>query len=942
MPLTTNKLPLRALLYATLFLTIALVTWNAIFDKGYGNSVESYNRSEKSGPPKKVAGYIYSAKRTNLTKAVDTQKKLTQALSQRRQYFAENATDLEWQSVGPYNIGGRTRALVFSPNDSNVIYTAGVSGGVFKSVDSGQQWQPVSDDLENLAVVTLAILPDQPDTIFAGTGEGQYVGRPVTRSRGVEGNGIFISSDGGDTWQSLSFTLNNPDFRFVNKLRVGGNNQLFAATETGIWRSADLGSSWEVVLDQDFRVGGCLEVEIKPDDPEVILASCGSFEDSAMYQSTDNGDNWQEVLTAPDMGRTVITFAPSQPSTVYALAAQNQFGQRPYAVQGLYRSLDSGGSWTLISDSNSANPINQILLSNAPFALQCPDNVLNPSRIFGQGWFDIVLRVDPVDPERLWAGGVDLFRSDDGGVNFNMVSFWQASPAFGGNGAASYVHADQHQIIFHPDYDAVTETRVYAINDGGVFVTSNPNAEVASNPCDATSTAIAWTALNQNYAVNQFYHGSVSTDGTVLLGGMQDNGTYISRQGEAWQKVQGGDGAYSAQDPNDPDTLYVSSQFAALSRIALAADIEESQETFIDGGIQENRPFITPYLLDSNNANRLFLAASSLWRSDNRGDDWQQISVPHYDNVVLDWLSALAVKPGDANDVLVGSSDGYIYRHDSALSADGSFTMPNTKISDGFVSSVNFAPFETDIAYATVSTFGESHIYYSQNAGVDWVVIDGSGEGAFPDIPAHDVIKAPEDNTTLYVGSDLGVYKSEDNGELWLPFGAGLPNTPVEKLVLIRHNLESSLFAFTYGRGAFRLMLTDVVNLPPTQVINSLFARIDTGDQFSVDLNPGFNDRNQDPVLFVSAGLPDGLSLTQSGILSGQYDQAGTYEIPLEATDGELSTAFVVTITVNEPPAPPVIPVPTPPASTSSGGGMSWMLLLMFSILIVKRVQMRP
>ena len=931
--LNRRTLPITALVLMVVLLAFTWLNYQNIIQQQEKAQAERTQKMLYSGPsPDGIA--FYSAKRGASKDSIQAQRNLSEAIATKREFFSRNPAENNWEAVGPFDVGGRTRALVFSPDNDQILYTAGVSGGVFKSVNGGAFWTPVSDDLENMAIVTLAILPDQPDVIFAGSGEGQYVGRPITRSRGVEGNGIFTSSDAGTTWRALPFTLNNPDFRFVNKLRVGSANTLLAATETGIWRSSDLGESWDLVLDQDFRIGGCLEIEVKPGETDTLVASCGAFEDSAMFQTTDGGDSWQEVLTADDMGRTVIAFAPSQPSTVYAMAAQNQFGDIPYALQGIYRSDDSGLSWTLVTDMTSSNPLNRLLLSNAPVALRCPINELDPSRIFGQGWFDNVLRVDPADHQRLWAGGVDLFRSDDGGRNFGMVSFWQANPAFGGPLVNSYVHADQHHVYFHPNYDGVTETRLYAVNDGGVFVTSNPNASVASNPCEATTTNMVWGDLNSNYSVNQFYHGSVSSNGSRVIGGMQDNGTYLSTNGEAWQKVGGGDGAYTAIDPNNHDLVYVSSQFANMTRINLTT----GESVGISGGIQENRPFITPYLLDINDSNRLFLGASSLWRSDNQGELWQQISTPNYDNVVLNWLSSIAVKPGESDIVLVGSSDGLIYRHDAALTADASYQMNLQRIADGFVSSINFAPFDTDIAYATVSTFGEGHIFQSNDSGMSWQNIDGVGGEAFPDIPAHDVIKSPEDDMTLYVGSDLGVYKSVDGGNSWFPFGAGMPNVPVERLQLVRNDLVSTLFAFTYGRGAFKLLLTEVENLPPQQTLDTFSATVEANDALSIDLAAGFIDRNLDPVAFSSDNLVDGLSITSEGVLTGAIDTAGTYDINIEASDGALSTAFVVAIEVNAPAPPPVtVPPIEPPASDSGGGSAYWLLFLLMSAVLVRR-----
>ncbi|MCW9016621.1 MAG: hypothetical protein OQJ89_06640, partial [Kangiellaceae bacterium] len=224
----------------------------------------------------------------------------TSAIHNKREFLLQHRvfSAEPWESLGPEFVGGRTRSLVFHPGDPDTMYSAGVSGGVWKSTDAGQNWSPISDDIENLAVVSLTLVPGAPNIILAGTGEGVYVGRPIVRSRGVEGNGMFRSIDNGATWAPVAQTLNNSDFQFVNRLKAGANGSLFAATGSGIWRSNDMGENWTLVLDQRSRVGGCNEVEIQPSSsPNNLLVSCGAFEASEVFQSLDNGDTWQSVLS---------------------------------------------------------------------------------------------------------------------------------------------------------------------------------------------------------------------------------------------------------------------------------------------------------------------------------------------------------------------------------------------------------------------------------------------------------------------------------------------------------------------------------------------------------------------------------------------------------------------------------------------------------------------
>lgn len=865
-------------------------------------------------PQPQGAGEYFAAKRLAKGKALPT-KNYTDAIRSKRNFLDSQRIYMAepWQSLGPYEVGGRTRSIIFHPNNPDIMYAGGVSGGVWKSEDAGGSWVALSDDMENLAVVTLAIMPDTPSTIIAGTGEGVYVGRPIVRSRGVEGNGIYRSVDDGSTWQAIDFTLDNPDFRFVNKIRVGADSTLFAATEKGIWRSTDVGDNWNLVLDQSDRLGGCHEIEIQPSsNPNQLLVSCGSFDASAVFRSTDNGDSWQSVLEQDNQGRTTIAYAPSNPSRVYALSAQNQFGAAPYGLNGLYRSDDSGLNWELVASPTSTNPNSRAMLSTTNFVFDCGgSNQYQPGRLAGGGWYYNLLTVDPLDENTVWTGGLDLWRSSDGGVNFDLASFWWAS-----ENLASFIHADHHLLIYHPNYDGTSETRLFASNDGGIWHTQNPTANVASDNCDPLSSQVDWQPLNTNYAVTQFYHGSVASDGDSLIGGSQDNGTQYRDSSGQWQRILGGDGSYSAIDPKDSNTVYVSSQYANLYRLDLSGN--NPQSTRIGGQFDAPGLFITPFVIDPNDNQQLWLAGLALWHSSDRGDNWQKVSRDEYTQDFINGLSALAVQPGNSNLLILGGSDGHIYRHTSATSGTSVFEMQKIKIADGYVSSVNFDRNNPDKVVATVSTFGQPHAWLSDDAGVTWQSLDAAGVDGLPDLPSHDIIVAPHDTNTLYVGTDIGVYISENNGGSWQPLTTGLPNVPVEKLVYNRSDLQSQLFAFTYGRGSFKSLLTDIQNFAPVaNRVSFDFGGVE-GDPVDIDLSDNFDDPNGDNLSFSVTNLPATLSVDSSGLLTGTNPDAGSYSANLTVSDGDLEVMVVLNFNVLEG---------DDGASSSGGGSLGWLLI---------------
>ncbi|MGH8246469.1 MAG: WD40/YVTN/BNR-like repeat-containing protein, partial [Gammaproteobacteria bacterium] len=228
-----------------------------------------------------------------------------------------------WKSLGPGNVGGRTRALLVHPSNPDVIYAGAAAGGVWKTADGGKNWRPLGDLLPNLAVNALAMDPANPDVIYAGTGEGYF------NADAVRGAGIFQSFDGGNTWRRLDGT-GTRDFYYVNDIVVSPTrgNRIYAATQTGVMRSLDGGSTWTRVLDPDRLNGGCLDLAIRTDQPkDYVFAACGTATgsaspasvQSAVYRNTDAAaglTGWEVVYTEPGMGRTSIAIAPSNQDVV--------------------------------------------------------------------------------------------------------------------------------------------------------------------------------------------------------------------------------------------------------------------------------------------------------------------------------------------------------------------------------------------------------------------------------------------------------------------------------------------------------------------------------------------------------------------------------------------------------------------------------------------------
>jgi photosystem II stability/assembly factor-like uncharacterized protein len=714
-------------------------------------------------------------------------------------YVFDAASLGTWSPLGPGNVGGRTRTLVIDPRNPDVMYAGGVAGGVWKTTNGGGRWTPLADLMANLAIAALAMDPSDSRVLYAGTGE-------VFTSVGVRGAGIFKTTDGGARWTRLARTQ-TPDFQFVADIVVSPRNRarLYAATRTGVWRSTNGGTAWKKVL-TPRSADGCTDLAIRTDrSDDFLFAACGLRQGAAVYRNekAQGPGKWVLVLEEPGMSRTSLALAPSNQDVIYALAASSLSGPstepREQYLRGLhavFRSNQGGapGSWTTQVRNSDGTKLNRLLLSNPLIASlrECGYNASND--YYGQGTYDNVIAVDPKDPERVWVGGIDLFRSDDGGQSWGLASYWWAQDE---DAAHSFAHADQHGIVFHPRYDGVSNNTLFVTNDGGIFRTDDALSATAKGtfaPCDPRSSAIVWTSLNRNYGVTQFYHGAPYPDGTRYLGGTQDNGTVRGGDGDgpdAWQRLLGADGGYVAVHPTNPDILYAEYQGLALQKSVDGG----TRWRFIVNGIDGFTLFIAPFVMDPNDPERLWLGGSNIWSTSNGGGFWVSSGA-----FLLDSMGLV-----NSDRVMAGTSAGLILRTDSGTTAGPSSTWSSAWPRQGWVSSVAIDPSNENVVYATYSTFGGTHVWKSGDGGATWRGIDGTGNRKIPDIPVHSIVVDPNRPSRLFIGTDLGVFVTTDGGATWAVENTGFANVVTEWLAVQSGEEGTRLFAFTHGRGAWRV-----------------------------------------------------------------------------------------------------------------------------------------
>ncbi|HKH47335.1 MAG TPA: hypothetical protein VKM72_21985 [Thermoanaerobaculia bacterium] len=714
-----------------------------------------------------------------------------------------------WQPHGPGNIGGRSRALLIHRTQNNLMWTAGVAGGIWKSTNSGASWQPKGDLLVNIAVNSIIEDPAQDNVLYAGTGEGFFNGD------GVRGQGIFKSTDYGETWTQLPST-NNADFFYVQKLaatRHKTKQRIYAATRTGVFRSTDGGATWAKVLDAT-AVRGCMDLAIQyfqEDKQNYVFASCGTLAQGTVWRAldVDQGQTWEPVLSEVDMGRTSLAIAPSNPGVVYALASFYHLpaaSPQDYALLAVYRSTQNGaaGTWQTRVHYTDSNRLNTVQLTNPVYAFLADCGFGPSNQFFNQGWYDNQIAVDPKNENIVWTAGVDTMRSDDGGQTWGVASYWWFDST-----DPMYSHADNHAITFHPKYNGASNKQMFLASDGGIHRTDDARATVGTtldSVCGAPDPSqVTWTSLNNGYQVTQFYHGAVYPDGSTFFGGTQDNGTLRGNLagGQLWTSIRGGDGGYVAVNRDNTNILYVENTGKSLQRSVNGG----ASWSNIFGGVGEaagNYQFIHPFAMDPTNSLRMWYGGASAFRSNNGGTSWSLAS-QFFASRIASW----AISATDPNRVYVGvqnlgtTTSGRIFTTNVATTATSSTFWPSAQPRQGYVSSIGVDPVNPLIAYATYSTFNSGtnvgHVFKTTNGGATWSRIDLT----LPDMPVHSVVAHPTQPATLYIGTDLGVFVTTDGGVNWLRENTGFANVVVEHLELN----NGRLFAFTHGRSAWSVAL---------------------------------------------------------------------------------------------------------------------------------------
>ena len=719
-----------------------------------------------------------------------------------------------WTSLGPnsspggYQGVGRINCIGFHPSNANTFYVGTPAGGLWKTTDAGATWSNLTDDLPIIGVSYIAIDPNNANTIYLATGDADGGDTPSI--------GVLKSTDGGTSWNATGLNWEASLGRRISRLLISPNNSnlLVAATSQGIYKTTDAGTSWTLARSGNFR-----DLEFKPGDPTIMYATGqGSNSSHQIYKSTNTGDSWTQVTFLNSVNRIAIAVSAANPAFVAAVTSNSNTN----GFAGFYASTNSGSSFSLRFSSKN--------LLGWEF---------DGSDSRGQGWYDLAITIAPTNANLINVGGVNNWQSTDGGFNWNINTMWFAT------GKAPEVHADKHDLIYHP----LQTGTMFECNDGGIYRTTN--------------SGTTWTDITNGITHTQFYKIGVSqTDASYIVAGAQDNGTKL-RAGTSWTNIGGGDGMECIIDPTDKNIQYYSLYYGRITRI----------KNGTSSVISENIPgrpqgaWVTPYVLDPSNPNTILAGYRDVYRSTNQGDSWTNIS----NGQLSTNLSAIAVAPSASN-TIYATNGRIVYRTTNASS--WSNITNNLPVSNAVVTYIAVSLADANIVWVTLSGYSDGNkVFKSTNGGSSWTNISGS----LPNLPVNCILH--DSNTSdesLYIGTDVGIFYRNNTLGDWISFSNGLPNVVVRELEIQRSS--SKLRAGTYGRGLWESDLYNSAAAPNTPSITSFTPT--SGDVgTSVTLN-GTNFSNASAVKF------NGTTATTFNVVSATQV---TVTVPTGATTGKIA-----------------------------------------------------
>jgi hypothetical protein len=719
---------------------------------------------------------------------------------------------------------GRVNFVTIDPTNSNNLWLGAPAGGLWKSTNGGASWTTNTDFLSVTGCSDLAIDPTNTNILYLATGDGDA---GDTRSIGV-----LKSTNGGLTWNATGLTNAVTNNFLIRRLIINPTNTqiLLAATNSGIYRTTNGGTNWTQVV-----TGNTYDLEFKAGNPSVVYAAGSTFR-----MSTDGGITYTTInngIPTTGVNRMAIAVTPADANYVYVLASSSTNS----GLQGFYKSINGGTAFTQMTTT----------LNLLGWATGGTDTG-------GQGWYDLCIAASPLNKDEVVTGGVNVWRTTNGGGSWAIYGHWTGS-------GAPFTHADQHDL----EYDAAGN--LFNTNDGTLYKRNGGT----------------WTEISGTINISQIYRiGMSSITANKWITGHQDNGTSIWN-GTTYFGAMGGDGMDCFIDRTNDNNMFAEYYNGALRKSTNGG----SSWSNCTSGLTGSAPWVTIWKQDPMTNTVLYCGYSEMFKSTNSGGAWTQLAAMPGSGTVREF----AIAPSNNQVIYVLKSTGIFKTTNGGTSwTNVTGTVPVGSAAPEYIC---IDPTDPNNAWVVLSGYSAGNkVFMTTNGGTSWANFSAN----LPNIPANCIVYQPNTADRVYVGMDVGIYYRDNVSASWTLYNTGLPNTPVSELEISPAS-PTLLHAATYGRGVWVASVFTPA-LPPVSIftVNSnpkcTFASVTFSDQ-SANLPTAWSWTVQ-PSAGVSAS---GLNVANP---SFTFTIPGNYTISMQANNGSgLGNVATRTVAISGPPA---------------------------------------
>lgn len=758
---------------------------------------------------------------------------------------------VNFEHRGPYNVGGRTRAFAVDVNDDQTLIAGGISGGIWKSTNGGASWTKKTESSVFGSVTCLVQdkRTGKTNTWYYGTGEG-YGNSASANGAYFFGNGMFKSEDNGETWQSISSTTSSSSTAFLESWQVMWNVEIdhtvdsldivYGATHGGISRSTDGGDTWIEILG---TTSSPYTTNIKVGDngrTYAFLNSDASAAERGVWVSDDHGDTWTNITPSnfpTTYERGVLDINLSNNNEVYFFMNTPNNGKH---TNTFFDGEDWNSLWKFTYDGTTTGTLGVW----TDLSDNLPDSGTSFATLYTQSGYDMAIKIHPTQSNVIYIGGTNIYRSDDGftsNTNTHFLGGYAENSVDTNWDITANHHPDQHLIVFAEG----DTTKLYSINDGGIFVSETPLANNAN-----------WQSLNNGYYTTQLYAVSVNQNQVTdaIVGGFQDNGNFVTRDANSmasWVLPYNGDGSFSYIAENE-ENFYLSIQRGRVGKFTLDADGNKVSFRRIDpAGIdRDNVGFIHPFVVDPNNEDYMFYPVKdTLYRQSQlssiveneslspiaQGWDYiaDGIDIPANREIT----SLHVTKSNPQHTVYLGTNHRSTFKIENATSANPIVTELGFKDANGiaaysasYTSCITANPDNGNEIILVNSNYGTRSLAHSLDGGLTWNDISGNleenpnGSGDGPSTRWASIMSLNSGEKLYLVGTSVGLYGTigvNGSSTVWSQISPDVIGNVVVEQVITRKQ-DGLIIVATHGNGIFTANITSVFDLLNTSENNDV------------------------------------------------------------------------------------------------------------------------